>query len=35
VPDPYYGGMDGFRNVVELIERGCGPLLDHVLTLEA
>ena len=34
VPDPYYGGMDGFRNVVELIERGCGPLLDHVLTLD-
>ncbi|MCP4869014.1 MAG: low molecular weight phosphotyrosine protein phosphatase [Proteobacteria bacterium] len=33
VPDPYYGGMDGFRNVVNLIRAGCGPLLDHALTL--
>lgn len=31
VPDPYYGGMDGFHNVVSLIERGCGPLLDYAL----
>lgn len=33
VPDPYYGGMDGFRDVVELIERGCPPLLEHVLAM--
>ena len=31
VPDPYYGGMDGFREVVDLVVSGCGPLLEHVL----
>jgi protein-tyrosine phosphatase len=34
VPDPYYGGLDGFREVVRLIERGCGPLLEHALALD-
>ncbi len=33
VPDPYYGGYDGFREVVDLVRAGCGPLLEHVLTL--
>jgi protein-tyrosine phosphatase len=33
VPDPYYGGMDGFRDVVDLIRAGCGPLVEHVLAL--
>ena len=30
VPDPYYGGEDGFANVVEIIERSCEALLDEV-----
>lgn len=31
VPDPYYGGRDGFVEVYHLVEDGVGPLLDHVL----
>jgi protein-tyrosine phosphatase len=27
VPDPYYGGPDGFDDVVALVERGCRGLL--------
>lgn len=27
VPDPYYGGMDGFENVYQLIERSTQELL--------
>ena len=30
VPDPYYGGHDGFENVLDLVERACRGLLDHV-----
>jgi protein-tyrosine phosphatase len=30
VPDPYYGGEDGFERVYEVVERGCAGLLDHV-----
>ena len=30
VPDPYYGGADGFENVLDLVERACRGLLDHV-----
>lgn len=30
VPDPYYGGRSGFRDVVDLIEDGCDGLLDEV-----
>jgi protein-tyrosine phosphatase len=26
VPDPYYGGADGFEQVLDLIESGCGRL---------
>ena len=26
VPDPYYGGTDGFEEVLDLIETGCGQL---------
>ena len=29
VPDPYYGGADGFRNVVDLIENAA----DHWLAI--
>ena len=28
VPDPYYGGEDGFADVVEIVERSCAALLD-------
>jgi protein-tyrosine phosphatase len=30
VPDPYYGGEDGFAEVVEIVERNCRALLDEV-----
>lgn len=30
VPDPYYGGMDGFRNVFEILNRSCAQLLDEL-----
>jgi len=28
VPDPYYGGIDGFEEVYSIIERSCQGLLD-------
>ena len=31
VPDPYYGGADGFAEVLEIIERNCAALLEHVV----
>jgi len=30
VPDPYYGGEDGFDDVMDLLEDGCSNLLEHV-----
>jgi protein-tyrosine phosphatase len=30
VPDPYYGGVDGFENVLDLVEDACERLLDEV-----
>jgi protein-tyrosine phosphatase len=30
VPDPYYGGAQGFERVLSLIEAACDGLLDHV-----
>ena len=30
VPDPYYGGEDGFEIVLDVVERGCRGLLEHV-----
>ena len=27
VPDPYYGGDDGFEHVLDILEDGCGNLL--------
>ncbi|MDM7456585.1 MAG: low molecular weight protein-tyrosine-phosphatase [Tepidimonas sp.] len=30
VPDPYYGGADGFEHVLDLIEDACDGLLDHI-----
>ncbi len=28
VPDPYYGGIDGFEEVFQIVERSCLGLLD-------
>ncbi|MEM6672044.1 MAG: low molecular weight protein-tyrosine-phosphatase [Planctomycetota bacterium] len=30
VPDPFYGGMSGFEDVLDLVEDGARALLDHV-----
>ncbi|NMM14154.1 MAG: low molecular weight phosphotyrosine protein phosphatase [Rhodoferax sp.] len=30
VPDPYYGGKNGFENVLDLVEDACEGLLQHV-----
>lgn len=30
VPDPYYGGEDGFDNVLDLLEDACQGLLAHI-----
>ena len=30
VPDPYYGGADGFERVLDLVEAACEGLLDHL-----
>lgn len=33
VPDPYYGGEQGFEHVVNLIESGCEGLFDKVVNV--
>jgi protein-tyrosine phosphatase len=30
VPDPYFGGTDGFANVQDMVERACAGLLRHI-----
>ena len=30
VPDPYYGGQDGFESVLDMIEAGCQGILHHI-----
>lgn len=30
VPDPYYGGVDGFQNVFDVVYRSCEALLDQL-----
>lgn len=30
VPDPYYGGGDGFERVLDICEAGCRALLQHI-----
>jgi protein-tyrosine phosphatase len=30
VPDPYYGGPDGFDHVLDLVEAACAGLLDEI-----
>jgi protein-tyrosine phosphatase len=34
VPDPYYGGVRGFEEVHDIVERSCMALLDHLLLQE-
>ncbi|MGF1540195.1 MAG: low molecular weight phosphotyrosine protein phosphatase, partial [Pleurocapsa sp.] len=34
VPDPYYGGQDGFDYVIDLLFDACGGLLDYVINSE-
>lgn len=34
VPDPYYGGSDGFAYVIDLLLDGCQGLLDYVVESE-
>merc|ERR1711938_426812 len=34
VPDPYYGGEDGFVHMYDLIEAACESLLDDLLTAQ-
>ena len=31
VPDPYYGGDEGFENVFRLVDYGCDSLIEHIL----
>lgn len=33
VPDPYYGGAQGFEHVLDLVEDGCTGLIDHIRTV--
>jgi protein-tyrosine phosphatase len=30
VPDPYYGGDDGFEEVLDLVEAACRGLLEEI-----
>lgn len=30
IPDPYYGGADGFETVLDLVEDGCGEILRKI-----
>jgi protein-tyrosine phosphatase len=34
VPDPYYGGPAGFEEVLDICERACRGLLEHVRNIE-
>jgi protein-tyrosine phosphatase len=35
VPDPYYGGREGFDLVIDLCQRACHGLLTHILEQQA
>ena len=35
VPDPYYGGQDGFDYVIDLLLDSCAGLLDYIISSEA
>jgi protein-tyrosine phosphatase len=32
VPDPYYGGAEGFEQVLDIVENACEHLLQHIQT---
>ena len=32
VPDPYFGGSDGFKLVFEMLDRSCDNLIDHIIS---
>ena len=32
VPDPYYGGPEGFERVLDLVEEQCASLLEELKT---
>lgn len=32
VPDPYYGGTEGFERVLDMVEQAAGGLLEHLRT---
>lgn len=32
VPDPYYGGAEGFEFVLDMVEEGCNAILDHLFS---
>lgn len=34
VPDPYYGGPEGFNQVIDLLMDACGGLLEHITSQE-
>jgi len=34
VPDPYYGGENGFENVLDLLEDACSSLLEDLNLME-
>ena len=31
IPDPYYGGADGFENVYQMLDKACDAILDNRL----
>lgn len=35
VPDPYYGGDDGFREVLEMVERTADAIVDELQRVES
>ncbi|MBW4682833.1 MAG: low molecular weight phosphotyrosine protein phosphatase [Microcoleus vaginatus WJT46-NPBG5] len=35
VPDPYYGGSDGFNYVIDLLSDACQGLLQHIVSNQA
>lgn len=35
VPDPYYGGADGFEQVLDMIEQACPNIFQYCLSLQA
>jgi len=34
VPDPYYGGIEGFDQVLDILEDACANFLTHVLKIQ-